>query len=115
MNRTRAAPKKLSAIDNLKDLARILQRAEGFHPLIAALKNGHGGSIDGAWGSSASLAAAALGLQAPRALLIVIAHPRDVDSWADDIESFTGIRPAVFPAWDAIPTDSSALDAVSGH
>jgi transcription-repair coupling factor (superfamily II helicase) len=115
MNRTRSAPKKLSAIDNLKDLTRILQRAEGFHPLIAALKNGHGGSIDGAWGSSASLAAAALGLQAPRALLIVIAHPRDVDSWADDIESFTGIRPAVFPAWDAIPTDSSALDEVSGQ
>ncbi len=103
MNRTRAAPKKLSAVDNLKDLTRIMQRAEGFHPLTAALKNGHGGSIDGAWGSSASLAVAALGLQAPRALLIVIAHPRDVDGWADDIETFTGLRPSVFPAWDAPP------------
>src|SRR5919108_2758082 len=83
-------------LDSLKDLTRLVQRAEGFHPLVAALKNGHGATVDGAWGSSASLAAAALGLHAPRTLLIVIAHPRDLDAWADDIEAFTGQKPIIF-------------------
>jgi transcription-repair coupling factor (superfamily II helicase) len=115
MKRAPALPKKTAEIDSLKDLSRLVQRAESFHALIASLKNGHGGSIDGAWGSSASLAATALGLHAPRTLLIVVAHPRDVDSWADDIETFTGLRPLVFPAWDALPTDRSAPDEVSGQ
>src|SRR5260370_38857799 len=73
------------ALISLKDLTRLVQRAEGFHPLVAALKNGHGATVDGAWGSSASLSASALGLHAPRTLLVAVAHPRDVDAWADDI------------------------------
>ena len=52
MPRISAAPPTL---DNLKDLTRLVQSAEGFPALIAALKNGHGGSVDGAWGSSAGL------------------------------------------------------------
>jgi transcription-repair coupling factor (superfamily II helicase) len=87
----------------LTDLTRLVQRAEGFHPLVAALKNGHGATVDGAWGSSASLSAAALGLHAPRTLLIVIAHPRDVDFWSDDIETLAGQKPIVFPAWESLP------------
>src|SRR5712692_5730370 len=85
------------------DLTRLIQRAEGFHPLVAALKNGHGATVDGAWGSSASLSAAALGLHAPCTLLVAIAHPRDLDAWTDDIETFTGQRPIIFPAWEAMP------------
>jgi transcription-repair coupling factor (superfamily II helicase) len=104
------------------DLTRLIQRAEGFHPLVAALKNGHGATVDGAWGSSASLSAAALGLQAPRTLLVAVAHPRDVDAWADDIETFTGQRPTVFPAWEAMPeagdaklqTSDSKFDVTAG-
>src|SRR5207244_6669498 len=103
-------------LDSLKDLTRLAQRAEGFHPLVAALKNGHGATVDGAWGSSASLAAAALGLHAPRTLLIAIAHPRDLDAWADDIETFTGRRPIIFPAWEAMPgtLQARAPDGLEG-
>ncbi|HZU36793.1 MAG TPA: hypothetical protein VFA18_12820, partial [Gemmataceae bacterium] len=74
-----------AALDNLQDLTRIIQTAEGFHPLVAALKNGRAAAVDGAWGSSASLTAAALGFHAPTTLLVVIAHPRDVDPWVEDI------------------------------
>jgi transcription-repair coupling factor (superfamily II helicase) len=101
-------------LENLKDLTRLVQTAEGFHPLVAALKNGHGATVDGAWGSSAALTAAALGLHAPRTLLIVIAHPRDVDGWVEDVASFAGLRPVVFPAWDTLPTDGTVLDEVAG-
>src|SRR6266436_6653854 len=68
-----------STLESLKDLTRLVQKAEGFHPLVAALQNGHGATVDGAWGSSSALVAAALGLHAPRTLVVVIAFPRDVD------------------------------------
>ena len=97
-------------LTGLKDLTRLVQRAEGFHPLVAALKNGLGATVDGAWGSSASLAAAALGLHASQTLLIVVAHPRDVDSWADDIETFTGERSIV-----TTPSGVSNCPAASGR
>ena len=31
--------------NNLKDLSRIIQTAEGFHPVVAALKNGRSATI----------------------------------------------------------------------
>src|SRR5262249_1446229 len=69
----------------------------------------------GAWGSSAALAAATLGLHAPQTLLVVIAHPRDLDGWADELAGFAGLRPLVFPAWDSLPTDSAAVDEIAGQ
>ena len=63
---------------------------EEFAPIAAALKKGQAATVDGAWNSSAALAAATLGLQAPKTLLIVLAHPRDLDPWAEDLVSFTG-------------------------
>jgi transcription-repair coupling factor (superfamily II helicase) len=102
-------------LDILKDLTLLVQSAEGFHPLVAALQNGHSASVDGAWGSSAALAAAALGLHAPSTLLLVIAHPRDVDGWTEDIASFAGVRPVLFPAWDALPEDTAVVDEVAGQ
>jgi transcription-repair coupling factor (superfamily II helicase) len=101
--------------DTLKDLTLAIQQVEGFHPVLAALKNGRAATIDGAWNSSAALAAAALGLHAPRALLVVLAHPRDTDAWCEDIVSFAGLRPVVFPAWDAWPVSDKVIDEVAGQ
>ncbi len=104
------------ALTSLKDLTRLIQNAEGFHPLVAALQNGHGGVVDGAWGSSGALATAALGLHAPRSVLVVLAHPRDVDGWVEDLASFAGAAPAVFPAWDNLPTaESTVVDETTGQ
>jgi transcription-repair coupling factor (superfamily II helicase) len=99
----------------LHDLTRLIQKAEGFHPLVAALKNGHAATVDGAWRSSATLTAAALGLHAPHTLLIALAHPRDLDPWAEDLYSFAGRRPVVFPAWDALPSQDTVIDEVAGQ
>jgi transcription-repair coupling factor (superfamily II helicase) len=102
-------------VDRLTDLTRLLEAAEGFGAVVAALRAGHSGAVDGAWGSSAGLTAAALGLLAPRTLLVVIAHPGDLDAWSDDLASFTGQRPAVFPAWAGRPGERLALDEVAGQ
>jgi transcription-repair coupling factor (superfamily II helicase) len=103
------------AFDTLKDLTLAIQQVEGFHPVIAALKNGRAATIDGAWNSSAALAAAALGLHTTRTLLIVLAHPRDTDAWCEDIVSFAGLRPTVFPAWDSWPVSDKVIDEVAGQ
>src|SRR5437868_4288512 len=102
-------------LESLQDLTRIIQTAEGFHPLVAALKNGRAASVDGAWGSSASLVVAGLGRHAPGTMLVVLAHPSDVDGWADDLAGFAGTRPVLFPAWDNLPGDSAAADEVAGQ
>src|SRR5262249_35476867 len=81
------------------DLVRRVEQTEGFEPLVAAMLAGRSGSIDGAWGSSGALAAAALGLRAERTILLVIAFPRDLDGWADDVTTFVAQRPVIFPAW----------------
>ena len=44
-----------SGLRALKDLTRVVQRADGFPEMIAALKNGRSATVDGAWGSAAAL------------------------------------------------------------
>src|SRR5687767_3626373 len=113
MSKTATTP--IAPVRELKDLTRLVQRAPGFPEVLAALKNGRSGTIDGAWGSAGPLAAAALGLHAPRTLLIVLAHVGDVDDFRDDVATFAGIAPEVFPAWERLPREAGAGDEVFGR
>src|SRR5579875_725037 len=99
---------------SLKDLTRRIQRAPGFPEVLAALKNGRSATIDGAWGSAAALTAAALGLHAPTTLVVLIAHVGDVDDFRDDVATFAGAVPEVFPAWENLPRELTAGDEVFG-
>ncbi|MBO0698230.1 MAG: transcription-repair coupling factor [Zavarzinella sp.] len=99
----------------LAELAPLLREAEGFADVAAALRAGGAGTIDGAWGSSAALSTAALTAEAPATVLVVLAHPGDVDPWANDLASFTGRRPAVFPAFESWPPEPSNFDDTPGR
>src|SRR6516165_2458049 len=77
-----------SAIERLSDLPQLLQGAEGFAEVKEALRASRSGVIDGAWGSSQSLAVAALGSHAPATVLVVIAHPGDLGAWSDELLGF---------------------------
>src|SRR4051794_15014502 len=46
------APTSSPAVHDLKDLTRLVQRAPGFPEILAALKDGRGATLDGAWGSA---------------------------------------------------------------
>ncbi len=105
----------LATIDSLTNLTNLIERTDGFPPLLDALQQGHSATIDGAWGSSAGLAVATLARQTPRMLLAVIAHPRDLDGWAGDLDSFSGVRPLIFPAWDNQPGAGTVMDEVAGQ
>jgi transcription-repair coupling factor (superfamily II helicase) len=104
-----------SSIRELKDLTRLIQRAPGFPEVLASLKNGRGATIDGAWGSAGPLATAALGLHAPRTLVVAVAHVGDVDDFRDDVATFAGVAPEVFPAWDRLPREAGSGDEVFGR
>jgi transcription-repair coupling factor (superfamily II helicase) len=91
----------------LRALPELLQNAEGWAELRAALTANRSGTIDGAWGSSASLAVSALANDVPGTLLVVVPNPTDVEPWVEDIVSFTGSRPAVFEAWETWPVVSN--------
>src|SRR5271163_1782887 len=106
---------KSTAIKELKDLTREIQRAQGFPEILAALKNGRSATIDGAWGSASALTSAALGLHAPASLVILIAHVGDVDDFREDVATFAGIVPEVFPAWEKLPRELNAADEVFGR
>ncbi len=99
----------------LKDLTRTIQRSAGFPEVLAALKNNRSATIDGAWGSAGPLTAAALGLHAPKTLLIVMAHGADVDDFRDDVATFAGMTPEVFPAWEKLPREAGPGDEVFGR
>jgi len=105
----------IAPVRDLKDLTRLIQRSDGIPELLAALKNGRSGTLDGAWGSAGPLATAALGLHAPRTLVIVLAHVGDVDDFRDDVATFAGVAPEVFPAWERLPREADAGDEVFGR
>ncbi len=112
-----ALKKPQGPIAALKDLTRLVQAAPGFPEVLAALKNNHGATIDGAWGSAGPLAAGALALHAPGPLVIAIAHVGDVDDFRDDIATFSGFAPEILPAWDRLPREAAATagNAVFGR
>jgi transcription-repair coupling factor (superfamily II helicase) len=99
----------------LADLVPKLLQAEGFADVVAALARGESASIDGAWGSSSALAAAALSSGTDRTLLVVLPRSSDVDDFAADLQGFLGAAPEVFPAWDGLPQDSRVSDGVYGQ
>ncbi|OWK46540.1 transcription-repair coupling factor [Fimbriiglobus ruber] len=87
----------------LTDLPQAIRGVEGWGILRAALANGQSGTIDGAWGSSAAAAAAALATDLDGSLLVVVPGPADVGPWAEDLASFLGKSPSLFPAFETWP------------
>src|SRR5581483_11123028 len=99
----------------LQDLPQWLEAGEGFAAVLEALARRHAATVDGCWNSSAALVAAALARHAPQTVLVALAHPRDLDFWAQDLVSFAGLRPLIFPAWDALPTAETVVDETGGQ
>jgi transcription-repair coupling factor (superfamily II helicase) len=89
--------------DGLDSLPRLLHAAEGWASLRAALDARLSGTVDGAWGSSAALAVAALAIDAPATVVVVLPGVSDVPAWTADLTSFAGKSPAVFEAWETWP------------
>jgi transcription-repair coupling factor (superfamily II helicase) len=99
--------------DSLADLPHLLNTADGFGPVAAALRAGRSAAVDGAWGSSAAVAVAALAREAPGPVLVVIPHPTDLDAVTGDLHSLTGTHATAFPAQDSLPGERPRFDAAA--
>ena len=89
-------------VADLADLVDVMRQAEGFAEVCAALSRGESAAIDGAWGSSCALAAAALARDAAEraengsagvgepVLLVILPRISEVDDFAVDLAGFLG-------------------------
>jgi len=103
------------AAEQLLELPARLEEHEGFREVVAGLKAGQAATLDGAWGSSCALAAAALAGHAPGPLVLVCARADDADDLADDLRLFTRHVPEVFPAWESMPGERQVQDETAGE
>ncbi len=98
---------RVDAAHSLPELPARLAALPGWAPLRVALSAKQAGGIDGAWGSSAALAVAALAGEASATVLLVVPNLTDVSPWAEDLATF-GQRPAIFPAYETWPPAEKA-------
>jgi len=103
------------AVTDLQGLVPLLKGTPGFSELVATLREGQSGTIDGAWGSSSALATAALVQETSQPLLVILARPSELDDFADDLSGFLGRSVDLFPAWETLPDEVSTGDSIFGQ
>ena len=108
----------------LLGLADTLDAHAGFADVVAALREGHGGTIGGTWGSACALAVAGLaralghGAAGPRPaapLVVVLPHAAEAEAFADDLALFTTMPAALLPALEDFAfAEAAATDDTHG-
>ncbi|MEN6404898.1 MAG: transcription-repair coupling factor [Thermoguttaceae bacterium] len=107
------AERAATASGRLMELAGCLGSEAGFGEIVESLRGGHAATLDGVWGSSCALAAAALADAAPTTLLVVVPTIDQVDELIDDLAMFTRRKPERFPASESF--DPTAADELVGQ
>ena len=104
-----------TASDRLLELVGRLERQEGFAEVVASLQSGHAATLDGVWGSSCALAAAALASHAPDPLIVVCPQIDDIDEMVADLALFSRLTAERFSAWESLPSERVIHDEVFGE
>lgn len=99
----------------LHALTGLLEDRDDFRAVVAALASGNAATIDGAWGSSCALAAAALAQQAPQGLVVVCPHAGDLDGFAGDFALFSERELWEFPAFESPGAKRLVEDEIFGR
>ncbi|MCA9267510.1 MAG: hypothetical protein KDA41_03525, partial [Planctomycetales bacterium] len=102
------------ATSQLFELPRRLETHEGLAECAAAMRLGKPCTLDGAWGSSCALTAAALARSAPGPLVVVLPQAGAIDDFIDDCALFSHTGCERFPAWEAEPGERVLHDEIYG-
>ena len=92
----------LPGLARIQDLARALAAGPEFAAAVTALASRQPASFDGAWGSSCALLAAALADSLPGPLVVVGAHPSQIDDLESDLALFSTRPRQLFPALESL-------------
>ncbi len=98
----------------LENLAARLARQPDFQAVARALTAAQLTSIDGAWASAAAMVVAALSSVAPSTVLVILPREKELDAWALDVQTFAGVTPLLFPAWEMLPEELRMSDPILG-
>ncbi|MEZ6045717.1 MAG: CarD family transcriptional regulator [Planctomycetaceae bacterium] len=104
----------MTSLNELSQLVPLIEDTPSFTDVVNALRNGHSGAIDGAWGSSSALCTAAISNSCPGTLLVILPRLNEVDDFALDLAGLSKHQPQVFPAWESAPTEHDVTDATFG-
>jgi transcription-repair coupling factor (superfamily II helicase) len=99
--------------NNLRSLSTRLSNEPSFQSVVAALRAGGAGTIDGAWGSARALALAALADQTTGILFVLLPHAQQVEPLVEDLASMTPGRPLVFPPLDEAGRQGSSRSTLN--
>ena len=95
-----------------EEIRKLFARQEVVELVRETLKEEGRASVEGLWGSSAPALAAGFLEDCPSTLLYVLPHVDSVDDACDEWRLFAGVEPVVFPAWEALPTESDVSDEI---
>lgn len=90
-----------------QNIRALAGQTPGWLSLLTVLREGRSGTIDGAWGSSAAWASAALSHDSGQHQLVVVPASSDLEGWISELTTFTGQEPWLFPAWEDWPPPST--------
>jgi len=107
------AEQAANASDRLLGLVGCLRSEVGFAEVVQSLIEGHAATLDGVWGSSCALVAAALADHVPASLVVVCPQVEQVDDLIDDLALFTPLKPERFSALETF--DGAEYDDVFGQ
>ncbi len=85
-----------------------------FAEVVDSLQAGHAATLDGVWGSSCALAAAALAQEAPAVLVVVCPRLDEVQGLIGDLGLFSPLQPVQFPVSESLSTDRMVQDEAVG-
>ena len=80
----------------LKELVPTILKNKQMRAVLASLRGGSCATVDGAWGSAASLVASALATDLKTTLLVVLPHPSEIEFWESELKSFGDFETRLF-------------------
>lgn len=102
-------------LTDLRHLAELVHEASPAEELESLLKARREASVDGVWGSAVALAAAVLGLQGLRSILVVLSSPEEAETFTEDLQLFTAEPVGRFVAWEKPRGERSLRDEAFGQ
>ena len=111
---------------SLPELVRLLAQQPSLEEAAGRVQAGERITLDGVWGSGSALVTAWLTASAnvpsPGAAskgntqpvwVVVLPRLAEVDDFAVDLQTFAGLTPLIFPAWETVPRNDLQYDPVA--
>jgi transcription-repair coupling factor (superfamily II helicase) len=102
------------ASDRLVQLVGRIEALPDFIEVVESLQAGHAATLDGVWGASCALAAAALAKAAPAVLVVVCSRLDEVQGLIGELGLFSTLEPARFPVRESLLLERVVQDEAVG-